>query len=365
MVPAGDEIVPLLQDLVARFSVALLRWLDIPVFHDGLLITIPAGVFVVAEACAGIRFLIANVMVTALFAYLALDRPWKWVLFLGIGITVPIVANMIRAFGIILIAHLTDGAYAVGVDHLIYGWGFFTAIMLVILWIGSRMADRPIGAFPTPAPLRRPAGPWRASVAAIVLAVGLAPAVYANTVMRPPAAPEPVELASLQVGEGWRRTVAEGWQPHIVGADGLRVERFVGEVGAVDVARAYFAFERQGAEMVHHGHRFVSEAWNRVDGGRIRITTATGPLEARFRVFRVGLESRIVLWWYALDGRLTADPLDLKLAQASQRLRGAFPPAAIVLLSTRFYEDMDAALARLLAFVAAAGKLTPVPTGNV
>jgi exosortase A len=364
MVPAGDEIVPLLQDFVAEVSVALLRWFEIPVFHDGILITIPSGVFEVAEACAGIRFLIANIVVTALFAHLAFDRPWKWVVFLGVGVTVPIVANTIRAFGIIMIAHLTDGEHAVGVDHLVYGWGFFTAIMLVILWIGSRMADRPVGDFPAATPPTGPTGPWRGGVAAVVLAVVLAPAAYAGTVMRPPAPPPAaVTLAAPSAPGEWRAVDAPeetAWTPRVVGADGWRRDRFANGDAVVDVAQAYFAFERQGAELVYHGHDFAgAEGWTRTGVGRSRVELAEGALPVRFAVYRAGTRSRLVLWWYRLADGATVDPVALKLAKLTNRLAGRFPPASIVLVSTSFYDDVDAALARLRAFVAAADGPTP------
>lgn len=366
MVPAGDEIVPLLQDLIATVSVALLRWLDIPVFHDGILITIPTGVFEVAEACAGIRFLIANVVVTALFAYLALDRPWKWMVFLAIGVTVPIVANLIRAFGIVMIAHLTDGAYAVGVDHLVYGWGFFTAIMLVILWIGSRMADRPVGEFPPAAAPAAPAGPWHGGVAAVVLALILAPPAYAGTVMRPPSAPATaLALAPPAPGEPWRAVApaeAARWTPRVVGADGWRHDRFrAGDAEVeVEVAQAHFAFERQGAELIYHGHDFGGgEPWVRTAGGHRRLEHADGELAVRFAVYRAGTRGRLVLWWYHLGGWTTIDPVALKLAKAANRLVGRFPPAGIVLVSTPFYDDRDAAFDRLAAFVTGIDALTP------
>ena len=363
MVPAGDEIVPLLQDFVAEVSVALLRWFEIPVFHDGILITIPSGVFEVAEACAGIRFLIANIVVTALFAHLAFDRPWKWVVFLGVGVTVPIIANTIRAFGIIMIAHLTDGEYAVGVDHIVYGWGFFTAIMLVILWIGSRMADRPVGEFPAATPPAAPAGPWRGGVAVVVLAVVLAPAAYAATVMHPPAPPSAVTLAAPPAPAEWRAVEVPpetAWTPRVVGADGWRRRRFRDGDAVVDVAQAYFAFERQGAELVYHGHDFAgAERWVRTGGGRDRIERAEGALPVRFAVYRAGTRSRLVLWWYHLADGATVDPVAMKLAKVTNRLAGRFPPASIVLVSTPFYDDVDAALARLQGFVASADDLTP------
>ena len=93
------------RTIAVGIAVALLRLAGVPVFHDGVLIETPSGLFEVAEACAGIRFLIANLVVVTLFAHLALRRAWKWLLFLTLGLIVPVVANGLRAFGIIAIAH--------------------------------------------------------------------------------------------------------------------------------------------------------------------------------------------------------------------------------------------------------------------
>ena len=43
-----------------RVEQRLRELMSIPVFHDGIMIEIPNGLFRVAEACAGIRFLIAG-----------------------------------------------------------------------------------------------------------------------------------------------------------------------------------------------------------------------------------------------------------------------------------------------------------------
>ena len=35
-----------------------------------------------------------------------------------------------------------DNRIAAGVDHIFYGWGFFVAILLILMLVGSRYADR-------------------------------------------------------------------------------------------------------------------------------------------------------------------------------------------------------------------------------
>ncbi len=58
-------------------------------------------------------------------------------LFVLASILFPIVANWLRAYMIVMIAHLSEMKYATGVDHLIYGWVFFGFVMLILFWIGS------------------------------------------------------------------------------------------------------------------------------------------------------------------------------------------------------------------------------------
>jgi hypothetical protein len=50
---------------------------------------------------------------------------------------VPVIANGLRAYMIVMIGHLSGMALATGVDHLIYGWLFFGLVMFIMFWIGS------------------------------------------------------------------------------------------------------------------------------------------------------------------------------------------------------------------------------------
>ena len=53
-------------------------------------------------------------------------------MFIAASIVVPIVANWLRAYMIVMIGHLSNNKYAVGVDHLIYGWVFFGVVMMLL-----------------------------------------------------------------------------------------------------------------------------------------------------------------------------------------------------------------------------------------
>jgi exosortase A len=140
-VPMGENLIPWLQDVTAWFTVFFLKLNGIPVYVDGLYIQIPTGMFEVAVACSGIRYLIASAAVGALYGHLTYQKIHKQIIFFVFALTLPILANGIRAYGIVAIAYYSDMEYATGADHLIYGWLFFGLIIMLMFWIGGFFAD--------------------------------------------------------------------------------------------------------------------------------------------------------------------------------------------------------------------------------
>ena len=143
-VPAGDFLLPQFMEWTADFTVLALRWSGIPVYREGLQFIIPSGAWSVVEACSGIRYLIASLVVGCLFAYLSYRSLGKRLAFIGVAILVPLVANWLRAYMIVMIGHLSGNELATGVDHLIYGWVFFGVVILLMLLLGARWADAPL-----------------------------------------------------------------------------------------------------------------------------------------------------------------------------------------------------------------------------
>ncbi len=136
-VPMGEDLIPPLMEFTATFTVEALRLTGIPVYRDGLWFSLPSGNWSVVEACSGVRYLIASVTLGVMYAYITYHMLWKRLLFILMSAVVPIIANGIRAYMIVMIGHLSEMEYAVGVDHLIYGWVFFGIVMFLLFWIGS------------------------------------------------------------------------------------------------------------------------------------------------------------------------------------------------------------------------------------
>jgi EpsI family protein len=64
------------------------------------------------------------------------------IIFMCIAIIFPIIANAIRVFGIIMTGYLSDMEHAVGADHLIYGWVFFSLVIVCLLGIGELIREK-------------------------------------------------------------------------------------------------------------------------------------------------------------------------------------------------------------------------------
>jgi len=123
-VPFGEVFIPPLINFTADFTVAALQMTGIPVLREGTRFSLPTGNWSVVEACSGVRYLISSFTLGCLFAYLTYRTTFRKLMFILFAIIVPIIANGLRAYMIVMIGHLSGMTLAVGVDHLIYGWVF-------------------------------------------------------------------------------------------------------------------------------------------------------------------------------------------------------------------------------------------------
>ena len=177
LVPFGEFLVPTLQIVTAWMIVIGLTALGIPHYADALYIEIAAGVFLVAEACAGLRFIIASLAFGALYAIVMFRTPGRRLVVMLLALAVPVLANGLRALGIVVLGHHLGSAEAAAADHLIYGWAFFAMVLVLLTLAGLPFRqDTPEPSADRASPLT--AKPWRAGAlglaAGVTLAFGMA-----------------------------------------------------------------------------------------------------------------------------------------------------------------------------------------------
>jgi len=133
LVPFGDEIIPFLQSITAQIAIALTEWSGVPAVIDGIYIDTPVGLFIVAEECSGVKFLVAMVTLAVLIGFTRFTSWTRRVLFLGGAVVLAVLANGVRAWGTIYIAQFAGVEFAAGFDHIVYGWVFFAVIVALAL----------------------------------------------------------------------------------------------------------------------------------------------------------------------------------------------------------------------------------------
>ena len=62
--------------------------------------------------------------------------PWRRVAFIVASVIVPIIANGMRAVGIVALGHVLGSAKAAATDHVLYGWLFFSLVILMLIALG-------------------------------------------------------------------------------------------------------------------------------------------------------------------------------------------------------------------------------------
>jgi exosortase A len=142
LVPFGDEIIAPLQMITAKISTTLTHWSGVPAEVDGINIYTPVGLFIVAEACSGVKFLVAMLTLAVLVCFTRFDSWKRRALFILASIIVPVLANGVRAWGTIYIAQFKGVEFAAGFDHIFYGWIFFAIVVAVLLAGAWRYFER-------------------------------------------------------------------------------------------------------------------------------------------------------------------------------------------------------------------------------
>jgi len=329
LVPFGDFLVPSLQDWTATFAVTGLRLVGVPVYWDGLLIEVPSGNFVVAEACAGLRFLIASLAFGVFFSALVYRSRVRWIAFIALSIIVPIIANGFRAFGIIGLSELTNNATAVEADHLIYGWVFFTAVTLILIAVGLRLSDHG-PAIEISAPLETPrkppvARPWNAALAGLV-GIALATSGPAYAEFRDWRA-QSVAGSGFDAPQVRKWNPVSGasfdWQPVVEGPDGKYVGVYNNGSANVLLYLAYYREAGLHNNLVRGDNDIADEkrGWHVVKSGSAVAQINGGERDVATTEIASGAARRLMVWhFYVVDGRIAASPLRAKLLQ----LRGLF-----------------------------------------
>ncbi|WP_445766394.1 exosortase A [Rheinheimera sp.] len=321
LLPFGEELSPLLQHITADLTVSLLKLASVPVFREGLYLATPVGLFEVAEACSGLRFLIASMAISVLYAYLTYNRLLKQLLFVLAMLLVSVLANGGRAFMLVYIGEKTNMAYGFGADHYLYGWLFFGAVLLLGFWIGARFADEATELKPARllTPLHQQSSLFALPVAMAIL---LLTHIYQRNLpsIDPPLQPDVLSLAIANSSP----THSSDWGINF--SDSLQQAHLQDTAGTEYFAAVYANNQLRGKLVGWQNRLFDDNVWFVTD----RQATSSYTLLA---LKNSKQQQRLVLYWYQIGQQQTGNLAKVKLFQAMHLLSGQLGPASIFAVS--------------------------------
>lgn len=362
LVPIGEELVPALQLITAEITVALVEASGIPAHIEGVFIDTPAGLFEVAEACSGVKFLIAMVALGLLVSNVCFESWKRRALFMAACIVVPILANGLRAFATIWVAQWVGAARAVGFDHIVYGWFFFAIIVALVLAGAWRFFDRSptapladierIAASPLLDRLERLGGAPVTVLASLALIVG---SVLVWSKAGEALRAELPDRAALPMVDGWTQsTVPAGalsWKPRAEGADMRLAGRYRdGEGHEVDVFVALYSSQGDGREPGGFGQGALppEAGWSWHSHGPKFPDGTSELLRGDDGTIRQAVT------WYVSGDLVTGSNAKLKLHSMADKLRLSERPTAMLILSSAD-RSPERATQAVRSFVGASG----------
>lgn len=340
LAPIGDELVPALMHLTADMTVWAIQITGIPIYREGLYFSLPSGNWSVVEACSGIRYLIASVMLGTLYAYLNYTSYRLRVLFVAISIVVPVFANSVRAYIIVMLGHFSDNKLATGVDHLIYGWVFFGIVMFALFSLGNLLKGKTVttGA-PNSTESRVSCCPTthtpNVSYMTVLIATLLCVAVWPSwavaikskssnnihTLQSSEVFPDSIVNRDME-GDESTQTL---WQPTINGYDTRVYAEYVDQSDKRIRAMAFiYAEQEQGKEMISSANvlvRSMDKHWRTKESRSIKLPETAGLSVSVKQSILTSTQNELVVWqWYSVGGKITASPIEAKLLEVKNQL---------------------------------------------
>jgi exosortase A len=354
-VPIGDFLLPQLMEWTANFTVLALRLTGIPVFREGQNFVIPSGNWSVVEACSGIRYLIASLTVGTLYAYLTYTSLKRRLTFILVALLVPIAANWLRAYLIVMLGHLSGNKLAAGADHLIYGWVFFGIVIAIMFAIGMRWAeptqsDQPDAQISTDH-RQNTKKPW---LIATLLTLIIAAGPFYEIHLRQVNAEAVVKLAPAATTGSWQ-TVASpiDWQPRFANPSAELQTTYSNPEGWVGLYIAYYKNQNYERKLVTSTNVLATSndpLWQIVRNGLASATLGNveqSVREAELLNKQSSAANRYIVWqWYWINGHRTSSDIEAKLLTAWATLTGHGDDSAVVII----YAPKASAASTLPAF---------------
>ena len=141
--PLPEGALPVLSLPLQRLAAGAGEWilwgLGVPVTRDGLYLALPSVTLHITEACNGLRFLLAMLVVGVAFAGMT-QKTWRGrAVVVTAALVVAVVANWLRIAGTGMLAELYGQDAATGLPHVVWGKVVYVAMLVPLVMLVLRL----------------------------------------------------------------------------------------------------------------------------------------------------------------------------------------------------------------------------------
>lgn len=127
-----------LKLFVSQVTTAGLQALGVPVFREGVTLTVAQYQLLVEDACSGMNSITGLVAISLFYIYLLRNASWRYSLLLvALVIPIAVAANIIRVAILVLLTYFFGDAVAQGFLHMAAGLVLFTSALLLVFLVDN------------------------------------------------------------------------------------------------------------------------------------------------------------------------------------------------------------------------------------
>ena len=316
-VPFGEFMIPYLQEVTADLTVIMLKLVGVPVYREGWYLEIPEGLFHVAEACSGIRFLFSTITIGLLIAHLEIRSRVKQTLFMLCVLVIPILANGMRAFIMVYIGHVSNMKAAVGFDHLVYGWLFFFFVTALVLLFSRLFYDEKSLPRLNDEYVELSAPNIRIFASVLIIALGPVFMLAFNSQKSFALNSQTVEKQNSQA-----ISMYAGWQPVYSAYDKYRTKLLSINNETVILHEITYLTEGDEKELLTWSNRaYDPEIWSVAESEVFEYKNEKGRIHYNYLMLKNGMGRSInLIYLWKIGDKYTANPIKVKSLQVLNKL---------------------------------------------
>lgn len=330
--PIWELFAPLLTEFTARIAHLSLNLLGVPVFKDEMYLTIPEGVFLIAEGCGGFRYFISGLSLGLIFAHLNYNSFKQQAVIVLFAVLLSIITNWIRVMIVIWAGHVTDMQHPYVKAHVNLGWYVFAIAFFLYFFICTRLiphkttTDTTINNTTNASP--NTSRPYL--MGALILTILLTPWLMLDKTSSTSTKNYPLYNFENIKSWGNPKLNISDWSPNFKGSTQQQVATYSKGKLSVDIYYSLYQDQSQDNELINFNNSITNEGWNSF---LPKDATLSPRKNSTLEVKKIRVNTqhgeRTIWMWYIISSiessdRKTAKLLELKKIISSKKLSMVF-----------------------------------------